>query len=472
MIAASAAWRLPLSDEAGTAVGEIADQIALATDLYELTMGAAYLAHEVECRATFSLFVRRLPARRSFLVAAGLSHALRRLEALRFSESALAYLRSTGQIRPEFIDWLRDLKLSLDVRAVPEGRVVFENEPLLEVSGPIIQAQLVETLLLTALHFPTLVATKAARYVAVAQGRQMVEFGLRRTASVDAGLASARAAYLAGFVATSNLLAGERYGIPVSGTMAHSFVQVFPSELDAFRAFAESFPGPVTLLIDTYDIARGAARAIEIGHELARQGRSLAAVRIDSGDLGATSRDVRRQLDEAGLKEVRIIVSGGLDEADVEALVAGGVPIDAFGVGTRLGTSSDAPSLEMVYKLVEYDDHYRVKLSPGKATIAGSKQVWRRRDKDGLFREDLLALADEPTPGPEWAPLLVPVMRSGRRLARPSLEVSRQEHAREMASLPPEVKRLDRPLAYPVTISARLASVQASTVESAGRVGE
>lgn len=278
--------------------------IALATDLYQLTMGASYATLGMQEIATFSLFVRKMPPNRSFLVVAGIEEALDRLQALRFDAAALAYLRTTGQIREDFLEVLAGLRFTGEVRAVPEGRVVFADEPILEVQAPIIEAQLAETVIVNAIHFPTLVATKAARCVAAAPGKTLIDFGLRRTPSIDAGLAVARATYLAGFAATSNVLAGARYGIPVAGTVAHSFIEAFPSEIDAFRAFAATFPGPVTLLIDTYDTLRGAQHAVEVARELATTGRRVRAVRIDSGDLATLSRQVRRILDEAGLTDV------------------------------------------------------------------------------------------------------------------------------------------------------------------------
>lgn len=448
------------------------DEIALATDLYEFTMGASYLALDMEHEATFSLFVRQLPAGRAFLVAAGLAEALRRLTRLRFDPATLDYLRSTGQIRQDFLAWLRDFRFTGEVRAVPEGRAVFAGEPLLEVRAPIAQAQLVETLLLNAVHYPTLVASKAARYVAVAGGRALVEFGLRRTPSIDAGLAAARAAYLAGFVGTSNLLAGTRYDIPVSGTMAHSFVQVFPSERAAFLAFAETFPGPVTFLIDTYDTLQGARHTVEVARELAKRQRKIAAVRIDSGDFLTLSREVRAILDESGFPEIQIIASGGLDERHLAELVREEAPIDAFGIGTRLGVVADTPSLEMVYKLVAYAGHGTAKLSRGKATIAGPKQVWRRLGADGRYAEDMIATAAEPAPGPEWEPLLVPVMRGGEMAEAPLLAESRQRHREEMALLPDWLKQLDPERVYRVCLSARLRAEHEATIAAIQRQAE
>jgi len=435
-------------------------EIGLSTDLYQLTMAASYLALGINGRATFSLFVRGLPSHRTFLVAAGLEDALDRLSMMKFDSQALDYLRSTGQIRPEFIEQLRDFRFGGDVWAVPEGRLVFADEPLLEVQGSIIEAQIAETILVNALHYATIVASKAARCIVAAPGKSLVEFGLRRTASIDAGLIAARSAYLAGFVGTSNVLAGERFGIPVSGPVAHSFIEIFPNELDAFRAFADTFPGEVTLLIDTYDTLRGARHAVIVAKELARQGRHVRALRLDSGDLVALSKDVRAILDEAGLHDVGILASGGLDESDLVELQRAGAPIDAFGIGTRLGTSADVPSIDMVYKLVQFEDRPTLKLSTGKATLVGPKQIWRRHDAEGNFVEDLIACRDEPAPGRDWKPLLEPVMHEGASLTRPSLDEIRERHRREIDRMPASLFPLDGATPYPVHLSQKLQTLQ------------
>jgi nicotinate phosphoribosyltransferase len=437
--------------------------VGLSTDLYELTMAASYAALEMEGEATFSLFTRSLPPNRSFLVVAGLEEALQRLQDLRFDSEAIEFLRSIKQIGPELIDRLDALRFTGDVWAVPEGRAVFANEPFLEVRAPIIEAQLVETMLVNALHFSSLVATKAARCVLAAPGKAVIDFGLRRTPSIDAGLAAARASYLAGFVSTSNVLAGERYGIPVAGTLAHSYVEAFSSELEAFRAFSATFPGPVTLLIDTYDTLQGAAHAIQVAHELEAGGGRLLAVRIDSGDLASLSKQVRDQLDAAGLTNVQIIGSGGLDEFQLEELTIAAAPIDAYGVGTKMGTSSDAPMLDMAYKLVEYDGTPRLKLSTDKVSLVGPKQVWRRYDQSGCMQEDLIATRDEEPPDEGWEPMLRPVMVEGRPIPLPSLDDIRSLHRREMESLPEVLLSLEDPGRYPVGVSERLMAEQART---------
>ena len=441
-------------------------EIGLSTDLYQMTMGASYLTLGVVGRATFSLFVRGLPSQRSYLVSAGLEDALERLSSLRFDRQALDYLRSTGQIRSKFVDSLQDFQFSGDVWAVPEGRILFANEPLLEVQGSIIEAQIAETILVNALHYATLVATKASRCVVAAPGKSLVEFGLRRTASIDAGLIAARSSYLVGFNGTSNLLAGERFGIPVAGTVAHSFIEIFPNELDAFRAFGATFPGDVTLLIDTYDTVRGARNAAIVGKELAARGRRLQAVRLDSGDLVMLSKEVRAILDAEGLQDVGILASGGLDEFDLAALLRAGAPIDAFGIGTRLGTSADVPSLDMVYKLVQFDDEPKLKLSEGKATLVGPKQVWRRSAPDGSYISDLIACRDEAAPGADWEPLLEPVMRQGRRESPVSLDQIRGRHRSEIERMPANLLQFIDPVSFPVSLSSKLSALQRDTTEA------
>jgi nicotinate phosphoribosyltransferase len=444
-------------------------EVVLTTDLYEITMAASYLALGIRGSATFSLFVRRLPPQRSFLVAAGLDAALSRIGVFAFGHEALEYVGSIGMVRGDVLADLADIHFRGDVRAVREGRVVFADEPILEVTAPIVEAQLVETAILNAIHFPTLVATKAARCVAAAEGRSLVDFGLRRTPGIEAGLAVARASYLAGFDATSNLLAGKRLGMPVSGTVAHSFIEIFPSELEAFRAFAAAYPGPVTLLVDTYDTTRGVARAVQVAHELSARGRRVAAVRLDSGDLATLSRETRRALDDAGLDDVRIVASGGLDEFALADLTRAGAPIDAYGVGTRLGMSADSPVLDMAYKIVAYDGRPCLKLSEGKETLVGPKQVWRRRGPGGRFAGDRIAAADEPSPGEGWEPLLEPVMRAGEPLPLPSLAELRSLHRAEIEALPPELLDVGQKALYPVERSPVLAGRQRAAVAEVRR---
>lgn len=438
----------------------ILQEAALFTDLYELTMAASYLREGMTGAATFSLFVRKLPPGRGFLVAAGLADVLGYLRAFRFSGAAIAYLRDLGRFDAAFLECLRDLRFTGDVRAVPEGTVVFADEPLLEVTAPIAEAQLVETAVMNACHFQTLLASKAARTVLAARGRRVVEFGLRRTPGVDAGMKAARCAYIAGATMSSNVLAGLAYGIQPAGTMAHSYVLAFPRELDAFRAFARAFPDGTTLLIDTYDTPAAAHKAVAVAREMEARGQRLAGVRLDSGDLLALSREVRDILDRAGLGYVGIFVSGGLDEDEIDRLLEAGAPIDAFGVGTRMDVSADAPYLDMAYKLVRYAGRDVLKISAGKETWTGEKQVYRVRDRDGRFAGDLLALGGEPAP-PGAEPLLVPVMASGGVVGRePSLGEIRARCAAELAGLPEEVRRLRNPGPYAVRPSDRLVARQ------------
>ena len=440
------------------------ESVGLLVDLYELTMADSYLRHGLNQEATFDLFVRELPPRRNFLVAAGLESVLDYLEHLRFSPEALEYLESLKLFSQEFLDYLEEFRFTGDVWAVPEGEVVFPPEPLLELKAPRIEAQIVETFLLNQINFQTMIASKAARVVLAARGRAVVDFSPRRDHGVDAALKAARSSYLAGCAGTSNVLAGQVYGIPVYGTMAHSYVMSFEDELSAFRAFAQDFPQNVILLIDTYDTLQGARHAVEVARELAPQGVRVKGVRIDSGDLARLSREVRRILDEAGLADVQILLSGDLNEYKIERLLREGAAADAFGVGTEMGTSYDAPALGGVYKLVEDARGYRIKLSAGKATLPGRKQIWRACGEDGRMCHDVLALADEPPPEPAARAWLVPDMRGGKRLGPPEpLHEVRERCLKNLERLPEPLQRLERPsdYAYPVRLSPKLEELRA-----------
>jgi nicotinate phosphoribosyltransferase len=405
---------------------------ALLLDLYELTMAQSYFDEGLHERpATFSLFVRGLPRSWDYLVAAGLDDALEYLEALSFEDDDLSHLEEKRLFTPAFLDFLSRLRFSGEVRALPEGALFFPDEPVLEVTAPMVEAQLVETLLLNQIHFQSLVASKAARCVDAAAGRTLVDFGLRRAHGTDAGLALARSSYLAGFDSTSNVLAGRRYGIPLAGTMAHSYVQAFADELTAFRAFAHSYPDDCTLLIDTYDVLAGARNAAVVAQELAARGHRLRAVRLDSGDLLDLSRQVRALLDDEGLSEVAVFASGGLDEAEIERLLAGGAAIDGFGVGTKLATFADAPYLDVVYKLVAFDGRPVLKLSVGKETWPGAKQVWRVSERGESFFDTIGRSDEDPPAG--GMPMLEVVMAGGRRLGAESLEGARQRCAEQRA---------------------------------------
>jgi nicotinate phosphoribosyltransferase len=426
---------------------------ALLTDLYELNMAASYLRRHMTGTATFSLFVRQLPAERGFLVAAGVEDCLDLLEAFSFDERDLAYLATLG-FDAASIESFSRTRFTGEVRAIPEGRIVFADEPLLEVTAPIPEAQLVETILLNQITFQTTLASKAARCCLAGRGRlELVEFGFRRTQGIEAGLAAARVSAMVGFSATSNVEAARRYGLRPAGTMAHSYIEAFATELEAFQAFAEDFPGRTTFLVDTYDTLEGVAHAIDVIEALGLH--TGVGVRLDSGDLASLATATRRVLDDAGHPEVSIFVSGGLDEHSIAALVEQGAPVDAVGVGTRLGVSADAPYLDSAYKLVSYEGRPVVKLSPGKETYPGAKQVFRA---DGLV--DHLGLADEAAPSGN-DPVLELVMTDGRRV-RPkadpvaALAAARARFEVDLAALPAPARRLQDPQPPSPTLTARL----------------
>lgn len=428
---------------------------ALSTDLYEITMMAGYYLTGHNGRATFELVVRDLPPQRAFLVAAGLEQGLDYLAALRFSAEEIAYLRATPNLSgiPAgfFDDFLPRLRFTGDVWAMPEGTPVFPMEPLLRVTAPVAEAQLVETALLAIITFQTSIASKAARIVEAAQGRLVMEFGSRRAHGTEAGVLAARAAFVAGCGATSNVDAGYRFGIPLSGTMAHSWVMSYENELDAFRAYASVFGARAVFLIDTYDTLRAARLIVEAGLQ-------PAFVRIDSGDIVALSTAVRRILDDGGLRGTGILVSGDLDEHRIARIVADGAPVDGFGVGTALSTSKDAPALGGIYKIVEMERDGALvpvmKLSGGKRSYPGRKQVWRI-ETDGLAGHDVVGLESERVEGGE--PLLVPVMAGGRRLGPTEpLEHASRRCRRALARLPPPVRRGDASARYRVALSGAL----------------
>ncbi len=431
------------------------DHCGLLTDLYQLTMLQAYFDRGMSDVAVFEFFVRKLPPERNFLIAAGLEQALTFLEDLRFTDDELAWLAASGRFHAGFVESLRQLRFTGDVQAMPEGTVFFADEPILRVVAPLAQAQLVETRLVNLLQFQTLVASKAARVRLVAPDKLLVDFGLRRAHGAEAGLLSARASYLAGFNGSSTVLAGMKWGIPLYGTMAHSFIQVHDHELDAFEHYARSFPRGSTLLIDTYDTEAAARRLVPLVHRLAREGIRIQAVRLDSGDLAEHARQVRAILDQGDLRAVTIFASGNLDEYRLAELMAAGAPIDGFGVGTRMNTAADHPYLDCAYKLQEYAGVARRKRSEGKATWPGRKQVYRSHGADGHMAGDVVGTVDEVQPGQA---LLVPVMRQGWRCApSPTLDAVR-EHARaELASLPEPLRALQvAATAYPVTVAASL----------------
>lgn len=433
---------------------------ALLTDLYELNMAASYLRRDMTAPATFSLYVRNLPPNRGFLVAGGLEACLDALESFSFDEDELGYLRTIGFDERD-VEAFRGVRFDGEILAVQEGRVVHAGEPIMEVTASLPAAQLVETLLLNQVTLHTTLATKAARYRLAAPGKDLVDFAFRRTHGREAAMAAARDSAIVGFAATSNVEAARRYGLQVAGTMAHSFIEAFPSEIEAFRAFAEDHPDRTTFLVDTYDTLNGVGNAIEVVREMRLTGQI--GVRLDSGDVDALSRGARKLLDEAGLTNARIFASGGLDELEVEKLVADGAPVDAFGIGTQMGVSADAPFVDSVYKLTDIDGHPVLKLSTGKESAPGRKQAWRGPNAD------VLALRDEPAPaGAE--PLLEPVMRDGVRTgSAPSIEEMHGRFEADLAALPAAARRLRDATPVEVRHSDALVALTTSTREEALR---
>jgi len=426
---------------------------ALLTDLYELTMLQAYFEEQMSDIAVFSLFVRRLPERRNFLLACGLEDVLDFLETLQFDDAALRYLASLGRFSDRFLRYLEQLHFTGDVFAVPEGTPIFPSEPIVEVAAPIAEAQLVEAVVMNHIHLQTVLASKAARVVEAAQGRQVVDFGMRRMHGVETSLKAARAFHIAGVDATSNVAAGQTYGLRVAGTLAHSYIQAHDDEYDAFRAFVRLYPDTV-LLVDTYDTLDGVRKLVNLAKELGPEFR-VSAVRLDSGNLCELAFDTRRILDDAGLQRVGVFASGGLNEDEIAQLVAAGAPIDGFGVGTDMGVSRDAPALDIAYKLVEYARRGRLKLSPGKAILPGRKQIFRV-ESNGVADHDILARHDEAAGG---RPLLRQVMKNGSRLpeGRVSLGDARECARRELDRLPARIRQIEpAPPPYRVDVSPAL----------------
>jgi nicotinate phosphoribosyltransferase len=431
----------------------------LLTDLYQINMMQAYLDHGDTQTAVFEFFVRTLPARRGFLMSAGLEQALDFLENLRFCAAEIEWLESTGRFKQNLLDYLSDFRFSGDVHAMPEGTVFFANEPILRVTAPLPQAQLVETRLINILHFQSLIAAKAARSVLAAPDKLLVDFGLRRAHGAEAGLMAARASYIAGFAGTATVLAGQQFGIPLYGTMAHSFIEAFDSESAAFESFARARPDNIVLLLDTYDTEAAARKVVALAPRLKADGITIRGVRLDSGDLVALSKRVRTILDAGGLKDVTIFASGGLDEDSIAGFVRDNAPIDGIGIGTSLTTSSDVPSVDCVYKLQEYAGLARRKRSEKKATWPGRKQVWRRYGADRRMAGDLLAVEGDAKAG---EPLIQPVMRDGQRLHLPdSLADIRLRARQELQRLPEPLRRLEPGATYPVEVASELVSLAA-----------
>ncbi len=431
----------------------------LLTDLYQLNMIEAYLAHGESRTAVFELFVRKLPARRGFLMAVGLEQALEFLEHLRFSSDEIDWLKSTGKFSRGTLAYLADLRFTGDVHAMPEGTLFFANEPILRVTAPLPEAQLVEARLINILHFQSLIASKAARMVLASPGKLLVDFGLRRAHGAEAGLMAARASYIAGFAGTATVLAAKLFDIPVFGTMAHSYVQAHDSETVAFERFAHARPQGLVFLIDTYDTEAAVRKVVALAPQLKAADISISGVRLDSGDLIVLSKNVRRILDEGGLADVTIFASGGLDEDQLMAMARADAPIDGFGIGTSLTTSSDAPALDCAYKLQEYAGSPRRKHSVGKATWPGRKQVWRRYGPGGRMAGDTLSVEDDDQKG---EPLIHPVMQAGKRVARsPTLEETRAHAARELQLLPPPLRKLKPGATHAVQVGEALVDLSA-----------
>jgi len=426
----------------------------LLTDLYELNMVQAYLDAGMTDTAVFEFFVRKLPATRGFLLAAGLAQVVEFLRSTRVSEAELQWLVDSGRFGRSTLDYLADFRFTGELHAMPEGSVFFADEPIARITAPLPEAQLLESRLINLLHFQTVIASKAARMVLAAKGRALVDFGLRRAHGAEAGLLAARASYLAGFAASATTPAQWLYGVPVTGTMAHSFIQAHDDEAAAFRAFARSRPDNVVLLLDTYDTEAAAHSVVRLAPGLAEEGIEIRGVRLDSGDLVAEARLVRQILDQGGLISVQIFASGGIDENSLRRHVLDGAPIDGYGIGTSLTTSSDAPALDCAYKLQVYAGRPKRKLSTGKETWPGRKQVYRRYGSDGIMVGDLLTVEGEAGDGEV---LVRPVMERGELVApAPALEAARSRAAAQLACLPDHLKRLECAPDYPVTVAEPL----------------
>jgi nicotinate phosphoribosyltransferase len=437
------------------------NNIGLLADLYEFTMAACYYKNKMFSPATFSLFIREYPLHRGYFVSAGLEEVLDFLESFHLSQRDLDYLDSLGIFSKDFLHYLNTLRFSGEVFAIPEGRIFFKDEPILEITAPVIEAQLIETFVINAINLEVSIATKAARCVYAAKGKKLVDFSLRRTQGIDAGLKAARASYIVGFMGTSNLLAGKLYDIAVFGTMAHSFIITFEKEIDAFFAFADTFPENTVFLIDTYDTIIGAQKAIIVGKELARKRKKLRGVRLDSGDIISLSKEVKSILEREGFNDTLIFASGGFDEYKIFRAIEEGAPIDVFGVGTKMGVSADAPYTDIAYKLVCYDDRPVLKLSTGKKTLVGKKQVFRIKEKE-KFKKDIIGLYSEKISGEH---LLVPVMKDGKRIGNPQpLTEIRDRFQTEFMGLDDVYKKLEKPKLFLVELGPQLQKLQEQVI--------
>ncbi|MEM2088514.1 MAG: nicotinate phosphoribosyltransferase [Thermoproteota archaeon] len=434
------------------------ESLALFTDLYELTMGQSYF-ESWNVKATFELFVRKLPPNRGYLIAAGLEDVRNYLLNFRFKEDDLEFLKKKG-FKNDFLEFLQGIRFTGDVWALPEGELVFQNEPIIRVTAPIIEAQIFETFIINAVNFQTLIATKASRIVNSARGRPVIDFGSRRAHGVDAGLKAARASYVGGCIGTSNVLAGKLYGIPIYGTMAHSYIEAFPSEKEAFKTWIKSWGTNTVLLVDTYNTLRGIRNAIEVVEELTGR-KDLKGVRMDSGDMVTLSKEARKILNAAGFKSAKIFVSGGLDEYVINEYLSKSAEMDIFGVGSSLVTSDDTPKTDIVYKLVESGENGklipRMKIAENeKVTLPGAKQVFRV-EEDGEYVKDIIGLSDEDLEGEKK---LVQIFKNGELVYRlPSLDEIREKARIELHKLPEEYKRIRNPATYPIEISRGLAEL-------------
>ncbi|WP_461832355.1 nicotinate phosphoribosyltransferase [Aquifex sp.] len=419
--------------------------LGLCTDLYELTMAQSYLYEGKTGKAVFSLFVRKLPERRNFLISAGLETLLKRIENFKFGDEEIKYLKSLGIFRDDFLDYLREFEFDGSIYAIPEGRIVFQNEPIVQVEASIPKAQLLETMVINTVQFETMIASKAVRSYLVAKGKKLVDFGFRRAHGLEAGILAARASFIAGFDGTSNVEAGRRFGIPVIGTMAHSYVMIFEKEEDAFRAFARLYPNNAVFLVDTYDTIEAVKKVVK----LAKEGVPAVGIRIDSGDIVKLTKEARKILDENGLNNVRIIVSGGVDEYKIREWLEKGAPIDGFGVGTKFITSADAPYFDIAYKLVEYEGKPKYKLSPGKRTFPYKRQVYRYYKEEKMAYDETIKWDEKR----EGEPLVKLYVENGKLKEKlPSLEEIKEIVMEELDKLPEAFKDIERHCEYEVKI--------------------
>ena len=442
--------------------GNIIDNkfLGLFTDLYQLKMAQSYLREEMQTKATFQLFARSLNSHRSYLVSAGLEPLLDHLQQFKFSSESLNFLSETSLFSSDFLHYLEGFNFTGDIRAIPEGRVYFFDEPIIEVTAPIIEAQIIETIVINQINISSLVATKAARCVWAANGKPIMDFSARRTHGIDASNMASRSTYIAGFQSTSNVLASKFYKIPISGTMSHSYITSFAHEIDSFRAFVKSFPDDSIILVDTYDPIEATKKVITVAHEMEMSGSRLIGIRIDSGNILRLSKQIRSILDEANLHYVKIIASGGLDEYSIKELVENAAPIDGFGVGTKVGVSHDIPSLDIAYKMVSYGERPVFKTSPGKETIPYKKQIHRVIDQRGLFKKDIITLENDQPAELNTEPLLQTYVKNGNMQKElPSINQIRDTFDQDFYRLGENYKNLDTKEIYPVVLSDKLSEM-------------